>query len=52
MDCLRVEQEFGKTGLRFVDAAGGAEKYLEAHGRFENAQTGFGSAVMASRGQS
>ena len=43
-----VQDEWGKTGLRFVEANGGAEKYLEAHGGFESAQAGFGAAVLVS----
>jgi len=45
-----VEQEWGKTGLGFLDASGGAEKYLAANGGFESAQAGFGAAVSAARG--
>lgn len=44
-----VQEEWGKTGLRFVESKGGAEKYLESTGGFENAQAGFGAAVIASQ---
>ncbi len=40
-----VQEEWGKTGLRFVGSKGGAEKYLEAAGGFESAQAGFAAAV-------
>lgn len=41
-----VQEEWGKTGLRFVDSQGGVEKYLDANGGFESAQAGFGAAVL------
>lgn len=44
-----VQEEWGKTGLRFVEAQGGSEKYLESAGGFEEAQAGFASALLALR---
>ncbi len=41
-----VQEEWGKTGLRFVESKGGPEKYLETAGGFEAAQAGFGAAVL------